>query len=74
MENKMTLKIVPNPDQEFLKEITQRVIDNDGYCPCLLYKNPDTKCMCKDFREQTTPGFCHCKRFMKIETEEQKGE
>lgn len=70
----MTLKIVPNPDQEFLKEITQRVIDNDGYCPCLLYKNPDTKCMCKDFREQTTPGFCHCKRFMKIEIEEQKGE
>ena len=33
------LKIVPNPDTEFLKEITQKVIDNDGYCPCLLYKN-----------------------------------
>ena len=24
------LKIVPNPDTEFLKEITQKVIDNDG--------------------------------------------
>ena len=53
------LKIIPNPDPEFLKEITQRVIENDGYCPCLLYKNEDTKCMCKDFREQnqTIPAW-----------------
>ena len=42
----MTLRIVSNPDLEFLKEITQRVIENDGYCPCLLYKNEDTKCIC----------------------------
>lgn len=63
------LKIIPNPDPEFLKEITQCVIENDGYCPCLLYKNEDTKCMYKDFREQTTPRYCHRKRFLKVEEE-----
>lgn len=66
----MTLKIIPNPDTEKFKEVTQKVIDNDGYCPCLFEKNDDTKCMCKDFREQTTPGFCHCTRFIKVEIKE----
>ncbi len=61
------LIVVKNPDPVKYEEITQKVIDNDGYCPCLLEKNPDTKCMCKDFREQQTPGYCHCTRFMKVE-------
>lgn len=39
---------------------------NDGYCPCLIEKTPDTKCMCKDFRDQKTPGPCHCGRFEKV--------
>ena len=43
------------------------VEQNNGYCPCLVQKNEDTKCMCKDFREQTTPGPCHCGRFEKVE-------
>lgn len=47
--------------------IKELVDINDGYCPCLVQKNPDTKCMCKDFREQTTPGLCHCGRFEKVE-------
>lgn len=66
------LKIIPNPDPEEFKRITQKVIDNDGYCPCLLEKNDDTRCMCKDFREQTIPSFCHCQRFMKIEVPEEE--
>ena len=52
------LKIIPNPDPEEFKRITQKVIDNDGYCPCLLEKNDDTK--------------CHCQRFMKIEVPEEE--
>lgn len=40
---------------------------NDGYCPCAVVKEPDTKCICKDFREQKTPGLCHCGRYMKEE-------
>lgn len=61
------LKIKPNPDTEFYNKITQAVNDNDGYCPCMLQKTEDTKCMCKAFREQETGGFCHCKRFIKTE-------
>ena len=47
--------------------IKELVAENNGYCPCLVQKNEDTKCMCKDFREQTTPGPCHCGRFEKME-------
>ena len=39
---------------------------NDGYCPCMVEKSEDTKCMCKEFREQETPGPCHCGRFEKV--------
>jgi hypothetical protein len=42
------------------------VEENDGYCPCLVLRNEDTKCMCKDFREQKYPGVCHCGRFEKV--------
>lgn len=39
---------------------------NDGYCPCMVERNQDTKCMCKDFREQEI-GRCHCGRFEKVQ-------
>ena len=39
--------------------------DNGGYCPCRLQKTPDTKCMCKEFREQEE-GECHCGLYVKI--------
>lgn len=42
------------------------VIDNDGFCPCMIDKNNDTKCICKVFKEQTTEGMCHCGRFKKV--------
>ena len=56
------LKIIEiNPD--FKKHVDA----NDGYCPCLIERSPDTKCMCKDFREQQEAGQCHCGRFEKVE-------
>ena len=39
---------------------------NDGYCPCAIDKTEDTKCPCKEFREQKKPGECHCGRFEKV--------
>jgi hypothetical protein len=39
---------------------------NDGYCPCAVFKTPDTKCICKEFREQES-GVCHCGRYEKVE-------
>lgn len=62
----MALKILPNPDKEKYDAITKQVIDNEGYCPCMLEKTPDTKCMCKAFRDQNVQGYCHCGRFIKV--------
>ena len=39
---------------------------NGGYCPCAIEKSEDTKCMCKDFREQES-GECHCGLYVKEE-------
>lgn len=39
---------------------------NDGYCPCMVSRDADTKCMCREFREQEEPGPCHCGRFEKV--------
>jgi len=60
------LKIIKNPNNEIYKSVTQAVKDNSGYCPCLIQKNENSKCMCKDFREQNYKGECHCGRYVKI--------
>lgn len=57
-------KIYSNPDKEYVKEIKQKLKENGGYCPCRLSKSEDTKCMCKEFREQES-GYCHCGLFYK---------
>lgn len=57
----MTIK--QNPDKEYANEVRKKLKDNGGYCPCRLEKTPDTKCMCKEFRDQlerNEKGFCHC--------------
>lgn len=60
------MKIVKMDSYE-AKQIENRLRANDGYCPCSLVKNKDTKCMCKAFREQTEPGICHCGLYEKKE-------
>lgn len=60
------MRIVKNPDNTKYKDITKAVNDNEGYCPCMIDKNIDTKCPCKPFREQTTVGECHCGRYVKV--------
>lgn len=62
----MEMKIYKNPNPQEFAEISEAVKLNDGYCPCLLNKNDDTKCMCKDFRDSTETDFCHCGRYYKI--------
>ena len=57
------MRITVTPDKEYAAEIKRRLKDNGGYCPCSLVKNEDTKCMCKEFRDQVErnePGYCHC--------------
>lgn len=61
----MKLKI-----KEVEPSIKALVEKNDGYCPCAVQKTPDTRCICKEFREQYTPGLCHCGRYGKFFEEE----
>ena len=61
------LKIVKNPNEEIFNEVMAEVKANDGFCPCRLEKNADTKCMCKEFRMSTTEGECHCGAYKKVE-------
>jgi len=61
------MKIVLNKDKEKVALIRQALKENQGYCPCAIIKSDDTECMCKEFREQTTPGLCHCELYEKIE-------
>lgn len=57
--------IVLNDSNPELEEILQKIKENDGYCPCALVKDKDTKCNCKEFRE-IKQGVCHCGAFVKI--------
>lgn len=52
-------------DLELVKEIRERLKENDGYCPCKIERTEDTKCMCKEFRE-TKHGECHCGLYIKV--------
>lgn len=59
------MRIELNPDKEFVKEFREKLKANDGYCPCRVVKTPETKCMCKEFKEQKE-GECHCGLYVKF--------
>lgn len=54
-----------NSDKDLETEIRLKLKENNGYCPCVIVKNEDTKCMCKEFREQQEEGYCHCGLYYK---------
>ncbi|MCF0133784.1 MAG: ferredoxin thioredoxin reductase catalytic beta chain [Blautia sp.] len=63
------MKIILNPDEDVVKTVKEGLKAKDGYCPCRLEKTEDTKCMCKEFRDQIKDpdyeGFCHCMLYYK---------
>ena len=59
------MKIVINTDKELVADIRAKLKANGGYCPCRLVKSEDTKCICKEFREQDFEGPCHCGLYIK---------
>ena len=63
----MKIKLVD--DEKTRKEIQAALERNSGYCPCRIVKNFDTKCMCREFREQLQDpafeGYCHCMLYYK---------
>ena len=60
------MKIKLSDNKELVAEIKQKLKESNGYCPCRLTQNEDTKCPCKEFREQTEAGECHCGLYVKI--------
>lgn len=68
------LKIISNRDMELAKEAELKLKEMEEkygirYCPCAFEHNENTKCICKEFREQDYPGSCHCGRYEKIEVD-----
>ena len=59
----MVVKIV-----EIDPSVKKLVDENDGYCPCIIWKSDETKCMCQMFREQSI-GKCLCGRYEKVVVE-----
>lgn len=55
-----------NQDEDIVNLIRDGLKKNNGYCPCRPKHTDDTKCMCKDFREQAS-GICHCGLYIKGE-------
>ncbi len=57
------MKVTKNPNKKIADEVIEKLKANDGYCPCTLVKTPETKCMCKEFRDMLSEGkegTCHC--------------
>ena len=63
------MKVKLNPDEKIVNQIKEGLKQTGGYCPCKLERTEDTKCMCKEFREQIKDpnykGFCHCMLYIK---------
>ena len=65
----MAAKIQLNPDAEMVKIVREGLRQRGGYCPCRREQSEDTKCICREFREQMADpefeGFCHCMLYYK---------
>lgn len=58
-------RVKMNPDPEKYATIKEKVHANNGYCPSRSEKSPDTHCMCKQFKERDSEGWCKCRLFYK---------
>lgn len=63
------MKIRLNENEELVKIIKDGLKENGGYCPCRRSRTEETKCICKEFREQMEDpdfeGYCHCQLYYK---------
>ena len=64
------MRIEINSDKDLVKEIRNKIKENDGHCACAIIFDEDNKCMCKEFREQITNGMvgeCGCGLYIAVE-------
>ena len=63
------MKIRFNEDEAVVEMIKKGLAEKGGYCPCRREQTEDTKCICKEFREQIKDpnfeGYCHCLLYYK---------
>ena len=63
------MNISLNPDEKIVATVKEGLKRTGGYCPCRLERSEDTKCMCREFRDQIADpdfeGFCHCYLYYK---------
>lgn len=63
------MKVRFNEDVELVKLIKAGLERSGGYCPCKLERTEDTRCMCREFKEQIADenfeGYCHCMLYYK---------
>jgi len=63
------MKVIFNQNEEVVKTVKEGLERTGGYCPCRLERSDDTKCICKEFREQIKDpdfeGYCHCLLYYK---------
>ena len=59
-----------NQNAEIVKTVKEGLKAKGGYCPCRLSRSEDTKCICREFREQMADpdfeGYCHCLLYYKF--------
>ncbi len=65
-----------NENQDVVRTVKEGLKLKGGYCPCRMERSEDTKCICREFREQMADpefeGYCHCMLYYKFKDE--KGE
>ena len=58
-----------NEDVNIVRMVRSGLEAKGGYCPCRLEHTPETKCICKEFRDQIADpefeGYCHCLLYYK---------
>ena len=63
------MKVTFNENKELVAKVNEGLKRTGGYCPCRLERTLDTKCMCKEFRDQIADpsyeGYCHCLLYYK---------
>ena len=63
------MKVTFNENKELVAKVQEGLKRTGGYCPCRLERTPDTKCMCKEVRDQIADpkyeGYCHCLLYYK---------
>lgn len=63
------MRIRLNDDSELVRAVRDGLREKGGYCPCRIERTEETKCMCREFREQINDpefeGYCHCMLYFK---------